>query len=296
MTFFQSRIMIASAVSLLTLSACNPTNNQKAADVAATVNGIAISKSRVDMMVKQGLAEGQPDTPDLRKKIIDQLSMQLLISQEAIKKGINRKPEISEQLELARQTILANAFVQDYLESNPISDDMVKDEYEKIKGQMSGKEYKARHILVEKEAEAKEIIAKLRKDPKGFESLAKERSKDFGSKVKGGDLGWFDPRAMVPEFGSAVENLTEGNFSEVPVRTNFGFHVILLEDSRAKIIPPLDQVKSSLQQQLQQQNMKKLFDDLKAKAKIKITQAAIPEILPAKESMPEASQPDEQSK
>ena len=300
MMFFQSRILIVSAVSLITLSACNPTDSLKAADIAATVNGIAISESRVDMLVKQGVAEGQPDTSDLRKEIIDQLSMQLLISQEAIKKGINKNPEISEQLDLARQTILANAFVQDYLKNNPISDDMVKDEYEKIKGQMSGKEYKARHILVENEAEAKEIIAKLRKDPNGFESLAKERSKDFGSKVNGGDLGWFDPRAMVPEFGSAVESLAKGNFSEEPVRTNFGFHVILLEDSRAKVIPPLDQVKSSLQQQLQQQNMKKLLADLKAKAKIEITQEitqeTTPEILPVKESSPEENQSDEQSK
>lgn len=273
--FFQSRILIVSAVSLMTLSACNPTDNPKAA-VAATVNGTAISESRVDILVKQSAAEGQPNTPELRKTIIDKLSMQFLISQEAIKKGIDKNPEVLDQLDMTRQSILASAFIQDYLKNNLVSDEMIEAEYENIKAQMSGKEYKARHILVEKETEAKDIIAKLEKDPKAFESIAKTKSKDFGSRVNGGDLGWFDPRAMVPEFGSAVENLPKGNFSKVPVKTDFGFHVILLDDIRPKIIPPLEQVKSRLQQQLQQQNLNKLFDDLKAKAKIEVFQAAAP--------------------
>jgi len=285
MMLFQSRSLLVSTVSLLTLSACNPTDNPKAA-VAATVNGTAISESRIEMLLKQGAVQGQPATPDLRKKIIDQLSMQLLISQEALKKGIDKNPEVLEQLDLTRQSILANAFVQDYLKSNPVSDDMVKAEYEKIKAQMSGNEYKARHILVEKEAEARDIIAKLKKNPKAFESLAKAKSKDSGSKAGGGDLGWFDPRAMVPEFGAAVTKLSKGKFTEEPVKSQFGYHVILLEDSRPKAIPPLDQVKSQLQQQVQQQNLKKLFDDLKAKAKIEIAQVAAPAVIPTEESKP----------
>ena len=282
---YQSRILIISAVSLMTLSACNPTDKPKAA-IAATVNGAAISESRVEILLKQGGAQGQPDTPELRKKVIDQLSMQLLISQEALKKGIDKKPEVLDQLDLTRQSILANAFVEDYLKNNPVSDDMLKAEYEKIKAQMSGDEYKARHILVEQEAEARDIIAKLKKNPKAFESLAKAKSKDSGSKANGGDLGWFDPRAMVPEFGAAVATLTKGKFTEEPVKSQFGYHVILLEDSRPKMIPPLDQVKSQLQQQIQQQNLKKMFDDLKAKAKIEIVQVAAPEISPPKESKP----------
>ena len=282
---FQSRSLIVCAVSLMTLSACNPTDTPKAA-VAVTVNGTAISESRIEMLLKQGAAQGQPATPDLRKKIIDQLSMQLLISQEAIKKGIDKNPEVLDQLDLTRQSILANAFVQDYLKSNPVSDDMVKAEYEKIKAQLAGNEYKARHILVEKEAEAKDIIAKLKKNPKAFESLAKAKSKDSGSKIKGGDLGWFDPSSMVPEFGSAVTKLTKGKFTEEPVKSQFGYHVILLEDSRPKMIPPLDQVKSQLQQQIQQQNLKKLFDDLKAKAKIEVAQVAAPAVIPADKGKP----------
>ena len=293
---FQSRILIISAVSVMMLSACNPTDQPKAA-VAATVNGTAISQSRLDLLVKQGTSQGQPDSPEMRKKIIDQLSMQVLISQEAVKKGIDKNPDVSDQIDLTRQSILTNAFVQDYMKSSPVTDDMVKAEYEKIKAQMTGSEYKARHILVDTEAEAKDIIAKLKKNPKAFESLAKAKSKDTGSKANGGELGWFDPRAMVPEFGAAVSKLTKGQFTQEPVKSQFGYHVILLEDSRPITIPPLDQVKPQLQKQVQQQNMQKLFEDMKAKAKIEIVQAATPAVSPADKVSPaNGSKPAEPGK
>ncbi|TRZ57277.1 MAG: peptidylprolyl isomerase [Rhodocyclaceae bacterium] len=272
-------ILMASAASLLTLCACNISDfSAGKGAVAATVNGTAINESRVELMVKQQAAQGQPDTPELRKGIIEHLAMQLLLSQEAIKKGLHKTPEVLDQFELTQQSILANAYVQDYFKT-PISDDMLKAEYDKLKAKMtgmSGTEYKARHILVEKEAEAKDIIAKLKNDPKVFDGIAKEKSKDPGSKDKGGDLGWFDPRGMVPEFGAAVAKLAKGKFTEVPVKSQFGYHVILLEDSRVKQMPPLDQIKPMLQQQAQQQNLKKLLDDTKANAKIEIVQAAAP--------------------
>lgn len=275
----KSRILLASAASLLTLSACNADQPAKAVakdGVAATVNGTAISKNRVDLLVKQRAGMGQPDNADTRKAIIDQLAMQMLISQEAIKKGLDKSPEVLDQIELTKQSILANAFVQDYIKNNPVSDDLLKAEYDKIKAQMSGNEFKARHILVEKEAEAKDIIAKLKKDAKQFEKLAKEKSKDPGSKGNGGDLGWFDPRGMVPEFSAAVAKLEKGKFTLEPVKSQFGYHVIMLEDSRAMQIPPLEQVKPQLSQQVQQQNLKKMIDDMKAKAKIEMTEAPAP--------------------
>ncbi len=279
MMSIKSRILLASAASLLTLSACNADQPAKAVakdGVAATVNGTAISKSRVDLLVKQRAGMGQPDNADTRKGIIDQLAMQMLISQEAIKKGLDKSPEVLDQIELTKQSILANAFVQDYIKNNPVSDDLLKAEYDKIKAQMSGNEYKARHILVEKETEAKDIIAKLKKDAKQFDKLAKEKSKDPGSKGNGGDLGWFDPRGMVPEFSAAVAKLEKGKFTLEPVKSQFGYHVIMLEDSRAMQIPPLDQVKPQLTQQVQQQNLKKMIDDMKAKAKIEMTEAPAP--------------------
>ncbi|MCX7173398.1 MAG: peptidylprolyl isomerase [Proteobacteria bacterium] len=274
---FKPAILLASAASLLTLCACNSSDfSPGKGAVAATVNGTAINESRVDIMVKQQAAQGQPDTPELRKGIIEHLAMQLLLSEEAIKKGLHKTPEVMDQVELTQQSILANAFVQDYFKSSPVGDDMLKAEYEKIKGQISGNEYKARHILVDKESDAKDIIAQLKKNSKSFEIIAKEKSKDPGSKAKGGDLGWFDPRGMVPEFGAAVAKLAKGKFTDEPVKSQFGYHVILLEDSRPKQIPPLDQIKPMLQQQIQQQNLKKLLDDTKAKAKIDIVQAAAP--------------------
>lgn len=290
----RTRFLVASTATLLAVSGCNSDDLTKMVSpskgtVAATVNGTAINESRVNLMVKQQAAQGQPDSPDLRKGIIEHLAMQFLLSQEAVKKGLDKTPEVADQIELTHQSILANAFIQDYFKSNPVTDASLMAEYEKIKGHATGNEYKARHILVASESEAKDIIGKLTKNPKAFEALAKEKSMDPGSKDKGGDLGWFDPRGMVPEFAAAVAALAKGKFSEAPVKSQFGYHVILLEDSRAKEIPPLDQLKPMLQQQVQQQNLKKLLDDTKANAKIEIVQAAAQPVAPAKEGKPAES-------
>jgi len=279
MTPIKSRILLASAVTLLTLSACNSRDNAKSAAPAskdaavATVNGIVISNSRIDMIAKQGNGAGHPDSPETRKAIIDQLIMQMLVAEQAVKKGLDKSPEVAEQMEVLKQSVLANAYVQDYIKHNPISDDVVKAEYDKIKAGITGTEYKARHILVATEAEARDIIAKLKKDPGSFEKMATEKSLDTGSKARGGDLGWFDLSKMVPEFGAAVSKLDKGKFTEAPVKTQYGYHVILLEDSKPIEAPPFDEVKASMARTLQQQNLKKWLDDLKAKAKIEIAGA-----------------------
>ena len=289
--FIKLRILLASAASLLALIACNSNNSPQGAGpakdaVAATVNGTPISESLVGMMLKQRTNLGRPADPESRKTFIDSLAMQLIISQEAVKKGLDKAPEVVNRIELGRQSVLIDAFVQDYLKNNAVSEDMLKAEYEKIKAQATGTEYKARHILVENEAEAKDIIARLKKNPKAFEALAKEKSKDRGSKDNGGDLGWFDPRGMVPEFGAAVAQLAKGKFTEEPVKSQFGYHVILLEDSRQQQVQPLEQIKPALMQQMQQQNLKKLFDEMKAKAKIEIVQAPAPVSAPTQEAKP----------
>lgn len=284
MMSIKSRILLASIFSLLSLSACNSKTGitPVAGDIAATVNGTPISKDSVDQIVGQRIAMGQPDSPETRKAVINQIALQMLVSQEAIKKNLDKTPEVIDQIKLTQQSILANAFVQDYTKNNPVSDDMLKAEYDKVKAQMSGTEYKARHILVDKETQARDIIAKLKKNAKLFGSLAKQYSKDPGSKDKGGDLGWFDPRGMVPEFGVAVAKLEKGKFTLEPVKTQFGYHVILLEDSRTKQVPTFEQVKPQLAKRVQDQNMKKLIDDMMAKAKIEIT--ASPAAAPAKKS------------
>lgn len=279
----KSRVVLTSALALLALTACNSKDTDKtaasasatasASAVAATVNGTAISQKQVELILKQQAAQGMPDNAESRKMIIDNLAMQLIVAQEAAKKGLEKNPEVADQLEMIKQSVLADAYVQDYMKNNAATDEMLTAEYEKIKTQAAGNQYKARHILVEKEADAKDIIAKLNKDPKAFDGLAKAKSKDPGSKDKGGDLGWFDPRGMVPEFGAAVAKLEKGKFTEEPVKSQFGYHVIMLEDTRANPVPTLEQVKPRLAQQVQQQNLKKMLDDLKAKAKIEITAA-----------------------
>lgn len=280
MRFIRTAIFLSGAAALLAISACNPAKEAKPAEAApagpavATVNGTAISQRTVDLIVKQGATSGRPDTPETRKAIIDQLTLQVVIAQEAVKKGLDKTPEVADQLEAIKQSVLANAYVQDFVKNNPVNDDMLKAEYERIKASVSGTEYKARHILVEKEAEAKDIIARLKKEPAAFDKLAMDKSKDPGSKARGGDLGWFDLKGMVPEFGAAVSKMEKGKFSDEPVKSQFGYHVILLEDTRPIEAPPLEQVKPQLSQQVQQQNVKKHMDTLKAAAKIELVGAA----------------------
>ena len=277
----KSRILLASAVSVLALTACGSKDTPQSAGaskdaVAATVDGTPISERLVSMMLKQRTDLGRAASPESRKGYIENLAMQVIITKEAVKKGLDKVPEVADRIELSRQSILIEAFAQDYLKNNPVSDDMLKAEYDKMKAQTTGTEYKARHILVEQEAEAKHIIARLKKNPQAFETLAREKSKDRTSKVNGGDLGWFDPRGMVPEFGAAVAKLAIGRFSEEPVKSQFGYHVILLEQSRPQQLQPLEKIKPALTQRIQQQNLKQFFDEFKAKAKIEIVQAPAP--------------------
>jgi peptidyl-prolyl cis-trans isomerase C len=289
--FIKSRILLASAACMLTLMACSSKDAVQSAApskeaVAATVDGIPISESLVNLMLKQRSDMGRDAGAEARKTYIDRLAMQLIISQAAIKEGLDKGPEVADQIDLIKQSVLVDAFVKNYFKNNPVSDDAVNAAYAKMKAETTGNEYKARHILVDNEAEAKDIIAKLNKNPKAFAALAKEKSKDGASKNNGGELGWFDPRGMIPEFGAAVAKLAKGKFTQEPVKTQFGYHVILLEDSRPLPVPSLEQVKATLTQQLQQQNLKKLFDEMKAKAKIEITQAPAPAPAPAQAAKP----------
>ena len=279
----KARVLMIGAASVLALSACTkkegstgvatPAAGAATSKVAATVNGKPISSETVDMMVKERTAQGQPDSPELRKAIIENMAMQMLVAEEAVKKGLDKTPETARQLEMARSSMLANAYVQDWLKTNTVTDAMVKAEYDKLNATMGGNEYKARHILVKTEDEAKAIIAKIKTDLKQFGALAKAQSMDPGSKVNGGDLGWFNASSMVPEFGGAVSKLEKGKFTEAPVKSQFGYHVIVLDDTRPITPPPLEQVSEQLKQQVQRTNLKKFFDDLKAKAKIDIVGA-----------------------
>ena len=233
---------------------------------AALVNGVSIPQARIDLRVKAAAAQGQADSPELRKAIRDDMINIEVMTQEAVKAGLDKNAEVVQQVELARQQVLVGAFVQDYAKNHPIGEDQLKQEYDKLKAKLGSKEYNTRHILVETEAEAKDIIAQLGKKAK-FEKLA-AKSKDAGSAAQGGSLGWAIPGNFVPEFANALLNLKKGEYTKQPVQSQFGWHVIKLEDMRDLKVPQFEEVKPQLQQRLQQQSIKKAIDELRAKAKI----------------------------
>lgn len=232
----------------------------------ATVNGKEIPKSRADILVREQTQQGRADSPQLREAIRDELINREILAQEAERRGITKMSDVQQQLELARQQVVLRAFLQDWAKKNPVTDDQLKAEYERVKSAVTGNEYKASHILVEKEDEAKDIIVKLKKGEK-FEALAK-LSKDPGSKDKGGDLGWNTPQTFVPPFSEALVKLEKGKLTETPVQTQFGWHVIRLDDTRPVKVPPFEEVKPQVTQRLQQQSLEKLVQELRAKSKI----------------------------
>jgi peptidyl-prolyl cis-trans isomerase C len=235
-------------------------------DAFATVNGQAISQSVYDAFLAEQKAQGAPDSAELKAAVKEELIRRELLTQEAKKKGLDKKSDVQGQLELARQAVLIRAAITEYVKANPVGEDKLKKDYEAIKAQMGNTEYKTRHVLVEKEDDAKAIIAKLEKGEK-IADLAKQ-SKDPGSKDNGGDLGWSAPGAYVKPFGDALQKLKKGEFTKQPVKTDFGFHVIQLEDSRALSHPPYDQIKGQLQQRANQQLVEQYIKDLRAKAKV----------------------------
>jgi peptidyl-prolyl cis-trans isomerase C len=238
----------------------------------AVVNGVPIPQSRMDFIVKSQVQQGQKDSPELRAQIKDVLVTRELIAQDAAKKGLDKSAEVQTQLDMAKQEFLIRAYFDDLLKTAQPSDAQLHAEYDKIKGSQEGAkrtEYKARHILVKTEAEAKAVLASLNKTGgKNFAALAKQKSTDKGSKEQGGLLDWSDGSQYVPEFTAAMSKLDKGKYTTVPVKTRFGYHIILLEDTRPVEFPPFDQVKDKVSQEMLKQARDKKIEELKAAAKI----------------------------
>lgn len=232
----------------------------------AIVNGKAVPKSRVDTLLQQAAKSGQQLPPGADQQARDQVVLREIFAQEAVKKGIAASPEFAAQMELARQSILIRELFEDYRKKNPATDAQAKAEYEELKKQNSGTEYRASHILVEKEDEAKALIAQIKGGAK-FEDLAKKHSKDPGSGERGGDLDFAKPEAYVPEFGKAMAELKKGQMTEAPVKTQFGFHLIRLDDTREAQFPGFDEVKGQLKQRIEGMKLQKYQDDLRKAAK-----------------------------
>jgi peptidyl-prolyl cis-trans isomerase C len=221
------------------------------------------SQAYFDFMLKQRTAQGQPDTPELRAAVRDELNTRELLVREAKKQGLDKSPALKTEMDLTQQTVLVRAYMADYLKAHPVPDDVLRKEYDNIKGQIGDKEYKVRHILVDKEDEAKEIITALQKGEK-FEKLA-ERSKDTGSKANGGDLDWNAPANFVKPFADAMVALPKGKFTTTPVKSQFGWHVIEVDDIRDAKVPTFEEVKPQLTQRMQGQIVDKYLRELRAK-------------------------------
>ena len=233
----------------------------------AIVNGQAIPKERLEALSQQIARSGRPVTPEMQGQLRDEVIAREIFAQEAHNRGLDATDDYKNQVELTKESILIRELFADFQKNNAVSDEDVKAEYDKFAAANSGKEYHARHILVEKEDQAKDIIAKIKKGAK-FEDLAKKLSKDPGSGAKGGDLGWANPSSYVKEFSDALVGLGKGKMTETPVKSQFGYHVIRLDDVRDAQLPKLEDVKPQIAQQLMQQKMAKFQEELRGKAKV----------------------------
>ena len=259
----KKQVLIATALaSLLSLGA-----SAALAQNVAIVNGKAVPKARLEALSQQFQSTGRPVTPEVQDQMRQHLIALEVFSQEADKLGLSSSDDFKAQMELARQNVLANQLIKDFEKKNAITDDLLKAEYDKFAAANGGKEIKARHILVEKEADAVAIIASLKKGGK-FDDIAKKRSKDTGSGAKGGDLDWANPTSYVPEFSAALLKLNKGQLTDKPVKTQFGYHIIRVDDTRDIKLPSFDEVKPQIADQMKQDKRGNFQRDLLGKAKV----------------------------
>jgi len=261
-----SLVIATAAMAADPAPAADPATKPAAKPFYARVNGKAIPASRAQVLLANQLSQGQVKTPELEGAVREELVRREVLAQQAVAKGLDKRSEVQAQVDLARQGVLIGAYLNDFARGVKITDNDVKAEYDKLKGALGDKEYKARHILVETEGEAKDIIAKLKAGQK-FEELAKV-SKDPGSRDKGGELGWANKASYVPPFAEAMAKLAKGSHTAAPVQSSFGWHVIQLDDVRDLKAPPFDDVKPQIVQRLRQMAVEKHILDLRAKAKV----------------------------
>ena len=256
----KKHVLSSIAIALLATSAVWAQN-------VAIVNGKPVPSARVEALTQQVAAQGRPVTPEMQAQIKDEVINREVLMQEAQKRGIDASDDYKVQLELARQAIMIRALFADFQKKNPVTDAEVKAEYDKFAAANGGKEYRARHILLEKEDDAVKMIAAIKKGGK-FDDLAKKNSKDPGSGANGGDLDWANPTSYVKEFSEAMLKLEKGKMTDTPVKSQFGYHIIRLDDTRQAQLPPMEQVKPQITQQLAQQRLAKFQQDVRSAAKV----------------------------
>ncbi|MCX4146126.1 peptidylprolyl isomerase [Paraburkholderia madseniana] len=233
----------------------------------AVVNGTPIPKARADALIDQLVHQGQQNTPQLQMAVREELVNREILMQEALRRGLPNRPDIKAQISVAQQTVVLRALIEDFVKNNTPTDAEVTARYNALIKDAGGKEYHLHHILVDNEQQAKDLIAKI-KAGANFEDLAKQFSKDPGSGKNGGDLDWSDPKAYVPEFADAATHLQKGQMTDTPVHTQFGWHIIRVDDVRNIAPPPLEQVRPQIVQQIQQEKLQAFEEGLRKNAKI----------------------------
>jgi len=233
----------------------------------AVVNGTPIPKARADALIEQLVHQGQQNSPQLQTAVREELVNREILMQEALRRGLPNRPDVKAQVAVAQQTVVLRALIEDFVKNNQPSDAEVTARYNALVKDAGGKEYHLHHILVDNEQQAKDLIAKI-KAGASFEDLAKQFSKDPGSGKNGGDLDWSDPKAYVPEFAEAATHLQKGQMTNTPVHTQFGWHIIRVDDVRNTTPPPLEQVRPQIVQQIQQEKLQAFEEGLRKNAKI----------------------------
>ncbi len=269
------KIVIATAclAGMTALTGCHAADNnppaaaQPAGKIMAVVNGVAIPQQELDVLQQDRAAQGQPINDQTVAAMRNSLIDGEILAQQATKKGLDRNAGFQTHLALARTQMLAQAYIADYLRNNPVTEDAMKAEYNRVKAMMGTKEYEVSHILVDNEAEARSIIAQLNSHKAKFAELAKKDSKD-ASATSGGMLGWIAPANLDKTFADAMVQLKKGEYTRQPIHTKFGWHIIKVDDIRDLQFPPYDKVKNQLRTDLEQQEIRKLINDLRASAKI----------------------------
>ncbi|MEO8040384.1 MAG: peptidylprolyl isomerase [Betaproteobacteria bacterium] len=280
MVFFKPTVL--AVVSIIGVAAFAASNAAETDKNVAIVNGVPIPQARMDFVVKMQQAQGQKDSEEMRKQLREALISREIVTQEAIKKGLDKSVDYQTQMDLAKQQVLVNAYLEDYLKTHEPTEADLKAEYEAVKKEQydpNAKEYKVRHILIKTptkpdakaEAAAKKkaegLLAQLKKGAK-FDELAKKYSDDAGSKVKGGELDWTDGANLVKPFGDAMKAMSKGETTKTLVKTQYGYHILRLDDVRSVDFPAYEQVKDDVAKQLLAKQRDKLIEDLRKAAKV----------------------------
>lgn len=264
-------VVLALSPAFLGVMGCDKKDSVPTDEVVAKVNGEPLTAAELEQYANARRAQQPPsaDAEKERQAVLDEMIDRMVLAQAAVEKKLDEDPEVAGQLERQRENVLARALLKKYLDEHPVTDADVEQRYKEEVAKTHNTEYRARHILLKSEEDARRVLKELKRGA-NFAALARRESADARSAKQGGDLGWFNEGQMIPEFFTAVKQLKKGQVSPEPVKTEFGWHVIKLEDTRPLRAPDIEQVRGNIRQLVQEERVRQAIKELRAKAKIEI--------------------------